>query len=272
MSLLRGSRSRRREGRPAGSYVRPRRRIRLLVQLLRLAFTPAPRRYKAELDDAVRTYARFDEIPPEVVRAVAEAYVRVFDEPPWTHRLRPEDVARKLAHDLGAPRAWLTVMWGADPGTVAGFCWGAVIPTSEVPRRVIAGSGLPPAAEPRLRALVEERVRAEQVVYVDEIALLRRARGPMRSVEGFIRISVPLLETAASERSGIFGWTLRSAAALTLLNRLFLFHVLDVIGPVCIVWLDPGASRDLAVLSTRLGFRRIFRIGRVTSRGHEVVH
>jgi hypothetical protein len=136
---------------------------------------------------------------------------------------------------------------------------------------VIAGSGLPPTAEARLRALVEERVRVEQVVYVDEIALLRRARGPMRSVEGFIRISVPLLETAASERTGIFGWTLRSAAALTLLNRLFLFHVLDVIGPICVVWLEPGPSRDLAVLATRLGFRRIFRIGRVTSRGHEVV-
>ena len=225
----------------------------------------------AERDESVRTYTRFDEIPPDVLRAVAEAYVRVFDEPPWSHRLRPPDVARKLAHDLDAPRAWLTVMFGAAPGTVTGFCWGAVVPTSDVPHRTVAGSSLQPADEPRLRALLEERVRAEKVVYVDEIALLRPERGPRHSVEAFIRLAVPLLETAADEHAGILGWTLRRAAALTILNRLFLFEVLDAIGPICVVWLEPRGARDLSVLATRLGFRRIFRIGRVTSRGHEVV-
>jgi hypothetical protein len=114
-------------------------------------------------------------------------------------------------------------------------------------------------------------VPAEKVAYVDEIALLRPERGPRHSVEAFIRLAVPLLELAAEDRAGILGWTLRRAAALTILNRLFLFDVLDVIGPICVVWLDPDGSRDLSVLATRLGFRRIFRIGRVTSRGHEVV-
>jgi hypothetical protein len=241
------------------------------VRLLRYAFTPAPRRYVPEDDDAVTTYTSFGEIPPAVVRAVAEAYVRVFDEPPWTHRLRAADVARKLARDLAAPRAWLTVLSGSEQGSVAGFCWGAVIPTADVARRVVRGSNLAPAAEPRLRSVIDARVRAETVVYVDEIALVRRERGPRRSVEAFIRLGVPLLELAAGERSGIVAWTLRRSAALTILNRLFLFHVLDVIGSVCIVWLDPRGTRDLAVLSTRLGFRRIFRIGRVTSRGHDVV-
>jgi hypothetical protein len=239
--------------------------------MLRLAFTLAPRQYVAERDGSVRTYAHFEEIPPEVVRAVSDAYVRVFDEPPWTHRLRAGDVARKLAHDLDAPRAWLTVMFGEDGETVTGFCWGAIIPPADAPLRIVAGSSLRRADEPRLRALIAERVPAEKVAYVDEIALLRPERGPRHSVEAFIRLAVPLLELAAEERAGILGWTLRRAAALTILNRLFLFDVLDVVGPICVVWLDPGGSRDLSVLATRLGFRRIFRIGRVTSRGHEVV-
>jgi hypothetical protein len=242
------------------------------VRLLRLGFTPTPRRYVPERDAAVTTYARFEEIPLDLIHALTTAYVRVFGEPPWSHGLTPADVARKLARDLAAPTAWLTILAGSEPGTVAGFCWGAVIPTADVPHRIVSGSSLTLTDEPRLRAVVEERVHADRVVYVDEIALLRPERGPRRSIESFIRLSAPMLEIAARERLGILGWTLRRAAALTILNRLFLFHVLDAIGSVCVLWLDPAGSRDLAVLATRLGFDRIFRIGRITSRGHPVVN
>ena len=84
-----------------GRYVEPRRRARVAVngpsQL-----HPRPRQYVAERDEAVTTYARFEEIPPDVVHAVAAAYVRVFGDSRWSHGLTPADVARKLARDLAA--------------------------------------------------------------------------------------------------------------------------------------------------------------------------
>jgi hypothetical protein len=257
--------------RARGAIVRPSRRIRVFVRALRYAYRAAPRRYRGEDDETVRTYRSFAEVPPATLSALAASYARIFAEPPWRHRTRPGEVAAKLEHDLDAPEAFLTVLHGAEPGSVAGFCWGAVVPSTDVPGRVVAGSTLTPAAEPRLRSLVEDRIRARRVVYVDEIALDRSVRTPLRSVEAFIRIAVPLLETASSNRCGILCWTLRGTAALTLLNRLFMFEVLDTVDGICLLWIGRGGARDLAVLASRLGFRRIYRVGRFTARHHDPV-
>jgi hypothetical protein len=245
----------------AGRPVSSTRATRVFFRAYRLAKSLAPRR-RTGFD--VVTYERFADVPAADLDALTRAYVEVFAEPPWRIVVPDSMPARKLAADLEPVPAWLTLLREPDAG-VGGFCWGAVVPSSEVPARIVGSSALTDADQPRLAEALH-RLGAARVAFADEIAILRRARGTTRSVDAFVALGTPLLELAARERVGILCWTLPGSAAARILNRGFQFQVVEEVGSVSLLWAAPGVAKDLAVLAPRLDPRSIRRGMRWTGR------
>lgn len=191
--------------------------------------------------------------PPEVVHALARAYARVFALPPWNERREEGEVARKLLRETASPGSFLTVMAGDGGDPVAGFCWGAVVPVGEVHARVELAH---PAADARRVDDLTARLRAERMVFVDEVAVLPRFRGGVEPLRFLFR---PLLEIASEEGLGVLCWTSPRSPIHAFLRH-FGFRALGWAEDIVFLWASPALAVALSTLARRLSPRGARRL------------
>ncbi len=145
----------------------------------------------------------FSNLPEKrVLENIAKAYCQIFSEPPWFETHTKERVIEKLSKEIENGR--LVIMRKEGSEEIVGFCWGAVIPTYQIPERV--------ARAPFYHNIKEGSKKAEglltffskegQVLYLDELAVAKESRGGLAPIQFLLR---PLLD---------FGWQKGAKRAL----------------------------------------------------------
>ncbi len=147
--------------------------------------------------------------------ALAGAYAEVFAQRPWNEVHRIDSVVGKVKREC-TDDGCLTILRGNRDVPVGGFCWGATIPVEAIPPRAAAARG---KAEERFQVLVEHLhqvgiANTSNVLYVDELAVLREFRGGVGPIQFVLR---PILEYTVGRgvKPAIF-WTSKESKILAL--------------------------------------------------------
>lgn len=183
-----------------------------------------------------------------LLSSLADAYARVFGDPPWCETWERARVLEKLSHDLSSPEAFLTLLVGNDPETVVGgFCWGAIIPVAEIPKRVRDARSIEPTHEAQLDA-VSQKIRAPRILFVDELALMDRFRSGIGPIAA---ICVPLLRMADTHHVGVMCWTSDDSKIVAIL-RAYKFKSIATLGSLRFLWASHRTVRMLNPVAQQL--------------------
>lgn len=128
----------------------------------------------------------------EILEELTKSYCQVFSEAPWYEKHSPQKILKKLSRELSTPLSRLVVMIGNKTFPVGGFCWGEIIPPSEIPKRV-AFSRFPDNIQEGMEKskTLLQYLGDKPILYFDELAVLKPFRKGLTPIQFLIR---PLLE------------------------------------------------------------------------------
>ncbi len=132
---------------------------------------PTPETYKSFFDG---------DIPEKIEKELIKSYKEIFREEPWNEEWTNNQVAAKIKKDLVGKDTFLIVI--EKESKVKGFAWGSVIKQGEMPKRAAEAMRV---AEYNFSIAVPND--KEKVLYCDELALLKEARGGIDPVRHLVK-------------------------------------------------------------------------------------
>lgn len=198
------------------------------------------------------TFYRFEDIPEDVLKNLAGAYREIFSEEPWNEDWEERAVIEKLRREMGSGYSYLAVMDGNSEHPTAGFCWGSAIPTREIPQRIADAHPIPQQEAWKLAEL-PSRLDGSEIMFVDEVALLRQFRGGMRPL---LLLFLPLLEIVIDKGLGIIFWSSTNSKIVPFLVR-WGFQPISEIDDITVLYLTPSSSRILGKLVQNLDDKKL---------------
>ncbi len=144
----------------------------LLKALVRI---PLPRE---GIPENYKLYRGYKTVPKGTLDSLVDCYRRIFNEPPWNENWKREEVLEKIEKDLVSETSFLVVL--NEDGEVKGFAWGDVIDSSKIKKRAARALGV---EEERIKLSAPQ----EKVMYCDELAIDRTARGGIGPIKNLWR-------------------------------------------------------------------------------------
>lgn len=196
------------------------------------------------------TYHSSREIPRFVLDGLVKAYIQIFSESPWHEAWSPEEVIAKLQLEISKQPAFLTVMRGDDEYPIGGFCWGAVIPVASIPQRVRGARHMTAVQSAELEAMAGS-LRASQILFVDELAIIPRFRDGMRPIAS---VTLPLLRMARNAGTGVICWSTKESQIVPILLH-YRFKSIATIGEIQFLWVSARTVRYLNSITEDLAYK-----------------